>query len=123
MHTFLMSPISNSRLHLSTPDKPRTTTPGPQPSTRTTPWSLRIRTHLCCLEALPHVQVAAGLINHVHIRMLRRHNGNGKALQLAAAQVLHVAVQHLGAQVGSEGSAKEQVSVCELKTAQGQLSA
>jgi hypothetical protein len=49
--------------------------------------------------------------------MLRRHNGNGKALQLAAAQVLHVAVQHLGAQVGSEGSAKEQVSVCELKTA------
>ena len=59
--------------------------------------------HLCCLEALPHVQVGGGLVNHVDIRLLRRHHRDGKPLQLATRQVLDVAVEHLQTGGASEG--------------------
>lgn len=49
------------------------------------PWG-RATAHLRSLEPLPYIQVGAGLIDHVHVRPLRRHHRDRKALQLAACR-------------------------------------
>ena len=52
-------------------------------------------THLCRLEALPYVEVRRRLVDHVHIGLLDRDRGDGKALQLPTRKVLDIAVRHL----------------------------
>ena len=51
--------------------------------------------HLRRLEPLPHVEVRARLVDHVDVRLLRRHHRDREPLQLAAGEVLDVAVEHL----------------------------
>lgn len=41
-----------------------------------------VQCDLGSLEALADVEVGGGLVNHVHVRLLRGHHCNGKALQL-----------------------------------------
>ena len=55
----------------------------------------KLPTHLRRLEPLPHVQVRARLVHHVHVSLLRRHHRDRKPLQLPARQVLDVAVEDL----------------------------
>ena len=50
--------------------------------------------HLRSLEPLPYIQVGAGLIDHVHVRLLRCHHRNGKALQLAACSPPRILPEH-----------------------------
>ncbi len=39
-------------------------------------------THLRSFEALAHIQIGGGLIDHVHVGLLGGHHCNGKPLQL-----------------------------------------
>ena len=50
---------------------------------------------LCRLEALADVEVARRLVDHVDVRLAAGADRDGKALQLAAAEVLDVAVHDL----------------------------
>ncbi len=59
-------------------------------------FNIKVKTNLRCFEALPDVEVGGGLIDHVHVSLLRCHHRYGKPLQLASRQVLHFTVQHLG---------------------------
>lgn len=72
----------------------------------------RAAPHLCRVEALPHIEVAGGLVDHVHVRLLSCHHRDGKALQLAARQVLHVAVQHLRQAAASAERQSAAVPAC-----------
>lgn len=60
------------------------------------------------LESLPHVQVGGRFVDHVHIRLLRRHHRDGKPLQLPA----WLPQQHVSSQFSNPRSRVLETSVC-----------